>query len=150
MLVKPTLDELLPRTENRYTLSVLVAKRARQLMNGALPMLESDTPNMVTLGCEEIAIGEVVSIPGKHEVEIPLRPEVIEARRLAAAAKEDGARLEILHDDRLVEVPMADEIERPMDLEDLTAAFDAASAEYEEKVNEDAAELEVVAESDEE
>lgn len=136
MLVRPTLDELLPRTENRYTLAVLVAKRARQLMNGALPMVDSDTPNMVTLSCEEIAVGDVVAVPGKHEVEIPLRPEVIEARRLAAAAKEDSARLEILHDDRDVEVATVAETERPLDLEDLTAAFDAASAEYAEKANE--------------
>ena len=149
MLVKPTLDELLPKTENRYTLAVLVAKRARQLMNGGLPMVESDTPNMVTLSCEEIALGEVVAVPGKVEVEVPLRPEVIEARRLAAAVKEDSARLEILHDDRVVEVVPAAETERPLDLEDLTAAFDAASAEYEEKVNEGMAEAEV-AEADEE
>ncbi len=136
MLVKPTLDELLPKTENRYTLAVLVAKRARQLMNGALPMVQSETPNMVTLSCEEIAEGDVTAIPGKHEVCIPERPEVIEARRLAAAAKEDSARLEILHDDSIVEVAAKPKVEAPLDLEDLTASFDAANQEYMAKANE--------------
>lgn len=145
MLVKPTLDELLPKTENRYTLAVLVAKRARQLMNGALPMVKSDTPNMVTLSCEEIAKGDVTAIPGKHEVSIPERPEVIEARLLAAAAKEDSARLEILHDERIVEVPTKP-VQAPLDMDDFTASFDAANLEYAEKLNEGVEEAVVVEE----
>lgn len=140
MLVKPTLDELLPRTENRYTLAILVAKRARQLMNGALPMVQSETPNMVTLSCEEIAEGDVTAIPGKHDVCIPERPEVIEARRLAAAAKEDNARLEILHDESVIEVSAKAKVEAPLDLDDLTASFDAANEEYMAKVSEGAEE----------
>ena len=35
MLVKPPLERLLPKVENRYTLAILVAKRARQLVDGA-------------------------------------------------------------------------------------------------------------------
>ena len=90
MLVKPTIDELLPKTENRYTLAVLVAKRARQLVDGAKPMINSASPNLVTMASEEVAASAVVGVPGLHEPKVPLRPEV-EAARLAAAAEAENS-----------------------------------------------------------
>ncbi len=39
MLVKPPMENLLPKVDNRYTLAILVAKRARQLVDGALPLV---------------------------------------------------------------------------------------------------------------
>lgn len=89
MLNKPPLDELLPKTENRYTLAVLVAKRARQLVDGAQPMVESDIPNLVTLASEEIVESTVVGVPGDHKPIVPIRPE-IEAARLAAERDADN------------------------------------------------------------
>lgn len=83
MLVKPTLEKLLPKVENRYTLAILVAKRARQLVDGAQPLLESDSPNLVTLACEELASNRISCVRGIVNPYIPLRPE-IEAARLAA------------------------------------------------------------------
>lgn len=89
MLNKPPLDELLPKTENRYTLAVLVAKRARQLVDGAQPMINSESPNLVTLASEEVAESAVVGVPGDHQPVIPIRPE-IEAQRLAAERDADN------------------------------------------------------------
>lgn len=89
MLNKPPLDELLPKTENRYTLAVLVAKRARQLVDGAQPMVENETPNLVTLASEEIVESTVVGVPGEHQPVVPIRPE-IEAARLAAERDADN------------------------------------------------------------
>lgn len=83
MLVKPTLEKLLPKVENRYTLAILVAKRARQLVDGAMPLLESESPNLVTLACEELASNRISCVKGHLNPYIPLRPE-IEAARLAA------------------------------------------------------------------
>lgn len=89
MLNKPPLDELLPKTENRYTLAVLVAKRARQLVDGAQPLIDSDSPNLVTLASEEVAESTVVGVPGDHNPVVPIRPE-IEAARLAAERDADN------------------------------------------------------------
>ena len=84
MLVKPPLEKLLPKVDNRYTLAILmIAKRARQLVDGALPLIESDSPNLVTLACEELAYNRITWVKGQVNPYIPLRPE-IEAARLAA------------------------------------------------------------------
>lgn len=93
MLVKPTMESLLKKVESRYTLSILAAKRARQLVNGALPLSTSDTPNFVTLACEEIVKGRIVCVKGNLDVYIPLRPEIA-AERLAARAALENARLQ--------------------------------------------------------
>ncbi|MEA4889687.1 MAG: DNA-directed RNA polymerase subunit omega [Clostridiaceae bacterium] len=83
MLVKPPLEKLLPKVDNRYTLAILVAKRARQLVDGAQPLMETDSPNFVTIACEELASNRISCVRGILNPYIPLRPEV-EAARLAA------------------------------------------------------------------
>ena len=94
MLIKPPLEKLLPKVECRYTLAMLVAKRTRQLVDGAQPMIESDSPNLVTLACEEIAAGKVICVEGSHNPTVPLRPEVEEARRLARELAANQASLD--------------------------------------------------------
>lgn len=97
MLTKPPLEQLLPRAENRYVLTMFAARRARQLTDGARPLVESETPNQVSLACEEIGSGVVVYRQGKHYVSIPERPEIIaqrEASRLEAEAKRAEDMLE--------------------------------------------------------
>ncbi|NLV99196.1 MAG: DNA-directed RNA polymerase subunit omega [Clostridiaceae bacterium] len=97
MLTKPPLEQLLPRAENRYVLAMFAARRARQLTDGARPLVESKTPNQVSLACEEIGSGAVVYRQGKHEVTIPERPEIIaqrEASRREAEAKRAEDMLE--------------------------------------------------------
>lgn len=94
MLVDPSVEELLPKAECRYSLCMLVAKRARQLVDGAQPMVEDPTPSYVTLACKEVAADKVVGVEGQHTPYVPLRPEIEEARRLAKEAAENQARLE--------------------------------------------------------
>ena len=91
MLVKPTMEKLLKKVSSRYILTILAAKRARQLVNGAQPLAESDTPNYVTNACEEIAAGKVVPVRGIVNVTVPLRPEV-EAERLREEMEKRNAR----------------------------------------------------------
>ena len=93
MLVKRPLEKLLPKVENRYTLAILIAKRTRQLVDGALPLVKLESNNLVSVACEEVAANRVTYVPGQIEVYVPLRPEV-EAARLAAkqaAAQADMA-----------------------------------------------------------
>ncbi len=97
MLTHPSTESLLPMAENRYVLSMLAARRARQLTSGACPTFETETPNQVTLACEEIGAGSVVYRHGKLDVVIPEHPRIIAAREAAlreARAKEEEERLE--------------------------------------------------------
>lgn len=96
MLVKPPMEQLLPKTENRYTLAILAAKRTRQLVAGAQPMTTSDSPNLVTLACEEIADGQVVEVHNLVEPILPLRPEIEEANRSRQAEEDAEANLDTL------------------------------------------------------
>ena len=54
MIVKPTVVELLEKAENRYSLVIATAKRARQISSGSRPMTEKDDVSPVTLAADEI------------------------------------------------------------------------------------------------
>jgi DNA-directed RNA polymerase subunit omega len=119
MLVKPTMESLLKKVDSRYTLSMLAAKRARQLVNGALPLSVSDTPNFVTLACEEIVKGRIVCVKGIKDIYIPLRPEVA-AERLASKAALENARLQEALDEsfsrtRIIEIEDDELLEEPLE-----------------------------------
>ncbi len=58
-MIKPPLEALLDRVENKYALVIVAAKRARQLKDGALPMVDVDSGNPVTVALEEIAAGKI-------------------------------------------------------------------------------------------
>ena len=90
MLVKPELERLLPKVDNRYTLAIMIAKRARQLVDGAQPLAKSSSPNLVTIACEELASDKIVCLRGQMKPYIPLKPE-IEAARLASRAAAEQA-----------------------------------------------------------
>lgn len=54
MIVKPTVVELLTKAENRYSLVIATAKRARQISQGSKPMTTKDDVSPVTLAADEI------------------------------------------------------------------------------------------------
>ena len=54
MLVKPTVVELLDKTENRYRLVIATAKRARQIASGDEPLVETEDVSPVTIAADEI------------------------------------------------------------------------------------------------
>jgi len=58
-MIKPPLESLLDKIENKYALVVSVAKRARVLKEGQLPMVDVATNNPVTVALEEIAAGKI-------------------------------------------------------------------------------------------
>ena len=59
MMVKPTVNELLEKAENRYALVIATSKRARQLSTGAKPLTSKKEESMVTLAADEIDEGKV-------------------------------------------------------------------------------------------
>jgi DNA-directed RNA polymerase omega subunit len=111
MLIKPPIEQLLPKVESRYTLAMLVAKRTRQLVDGAQPMAEADSPNLVTMACEEIAHDKVVGMPGLLNPVVPLRPEIEEARRMAREMAANQASLDAFPDLMDLSVKSVDEEE---------------------------------------
>jgi DNA-directed RNA polymerase subunit omega len=58
-VIKPPLEALLDRVGNKYALVIVAAKRARQLKEGALPLVDVDSSNPVTVALEEIAAGKI-------------------------------------------------------------------------------------------
>lgn len=58
-MIKPPLEALLERVDNKYALVIVAAKRARQIKEGALSVVDLDTRNPVTAALEEIAAGKI-------------------------------------------------------------------------------------------
>ena len=59
MMVKPTVNELLEKVDDRYRVVVVTSKRARQLAEGAEPLTDKKEESFVTLAAQEIAEGKV-------------------------------------------------------------------------------------------
>lgn len=58
-MLNPSFDHVLKKGDSRYTLVMLTAKRARQIVDGSEPLIETDSLKPVTIAIEEI-IGEKV------------------------------------------------------------------------------------------
>lgn len=54
MMVKPAVTNLLKKVDNRYSLVIMTAKRARQIAEGDEPMTDVDEQSPVTLAVNEI------------------------------------------------------------------------------------------------
>lgn len=58
-MMYPPMDELLEKVDNRYTLVVETAKRARQLVDGAPKLAKSAIDKPVTIAVREIHEGKI-------------------------------------------------------------------------------------------
>jgi DNA-directed RNA polymerase subunit omega len=54
-MIYPPLDVLMEKVDCKYTLAVLAAKRAREIMSGDRPLIESRSNKPVTIALDEIA-----------------------------------------------------------------------------------------------
>jgi len=54
-MINPSIDTLVTKVDSKYTLVVLAAKRAREIMDGSAPLAESKSHKQVTLALEEVA-----------------------------------------------------------------------------------------------
>lgn len=59
MMVKPSVTELLIKTDNRFELVVATAKRARQISKGDITLVKTTEQSPVTIAALEIAEGKV-------------------------------------------------------------------------------------------
>ncbi len=56
-------EELIDRLGSSYDLVVAAAKRARQLRDGARPLVDIDSKNPLTIALQEIAEGSIILKP---------------------------------------------------------------------------------------
>ena len=74
----PPLEELLAKVPARYALANVVAGRARQLIAGDLPAIETTTRNPVLIAIEELASGRL-HIESRGTTVAPKKdPELVE------------------------------------------------------------------------
>jgi DNA-directed RNA polymerase subunit omega len=59
-MIHPSLDTLVDKVDSKYTLVVLAAKRAREIMNGEGPLVDSRSNKPVTVALEEVSQGRIV------------------------------------------------------------------------------------------
>lgn len=64
-MVKPAVTDLLKKVDNRYSLVIMTAKRARQIAEGETPMTNIDEKSSVTLAVNEIYEDKVYRINGE-------------------------------------------------------------------------------------
>lgn len=57
MMTEPPIGELLKKVDCRYTLSVEASKRARELIGGSLPLIDTKDSNPLSIAIEEINRG---------------------------------------------------------------------------------------------
>jgi len=54
MMTEPPIGELLEKVDCRYTLAVEAAKRARELIGGSLPLIDTKETKPLSIAIEEI------------------------------------------------------------------------------------------------
>ncbi|MBM4349180.1 MAG: DNA-directed RNA polymerase subunit omega [Deltaproteobacteria bacterium] len=65
-MARVTVEDCLKKVESRFELVVLAAKRAKMLMKGAKPLVETDNRSVVN-ALREVAAGKVKLAPPKEK-----------------------------------------------------------------------------------
>ena len=73
-MARITVEDCLEKIPSRFELVILASKRAKQLLKGAKPFLETDNLEIVT-ALREIAAGKVRCRSSDAEVDSPPDPE---------------------------------------------------------------------------
>lgn len=58
-MLNPSFAHVLEKGDSRYTLVMLAAKRARQIVEGSEPLIDTNSKKAVTIAIEEIIDGKV-------------------------------------------------------------------------------------------
>ena len=130
MLTDPSIEKLKEKSASPYDLTVLVSKRARELTDGAQPMIDGEgAANVVSLACREVAADKVVAVKGDVEDEavIPItREEKIRRREEAENSRK------MLEEERAERMSVAGGL-NSKGLDDLIDALAGGSSKEEEE-----------------
>ncbi|SEN16255.1 DNA-directed RNA polymerase subunit omega [Lihuaxuella thermophila] len=66
-MLYPSIDLLVKKADSKYSLVVMAAKRARQLLDGEEPQLQPKSKKFVGVALEEIAADILVATPRNQE-----------------------------------------------------------------------------------
>ncbi len=58
-MLYPSINDLLKTVDSRYTLVLLVSKRARQIVDGSEPLVNPKSSKPVSIAVQEVAEGKV-------------------------------------------------------------------------------------------
>ncbi len=58
-MIQPSIDELLTKADSKYSLAVMAAKRARELVDGSTRLTDAPTNKSVSIALCEIGEGHV-------------------------------------------------------------------------------------------
>ena len=72
MLVEPSIEKIKKQANCPFEAAILVSQRARQLTEGAQPMVPGKAANNVSLACREVYEGKVVAVPGDKDPVVPI------------------------------------------------------------------------------
>ena len=131
MLTDPSIEKLKEKSASPYDLTVLVSKRARELTDGAQPMIDADgAANVVSLACREVAADKVVAVKGDVEDEavIPITREEKIRRR-----EEAENRRKMLEEERAERMSVSGGL-NSKGLDDLINAIAGGASDEEEEV----------------
>lgn len=68
VIIEPSIELLLKRVDSRYTLCILIAKRTKQLMNGANKLVECSSNKEVSIAVNEINEGMITYVRTKSRI----------------------------------------------------------------------------------
>ena len=72
MMIDPPIGELLKKVDCRYTLAVEAAKRAREIIGGAAPLIDTKETKPLSIAIEEINRGLITYSRNEDDEEVKL------------------------------------------------------------------------------
>lgn len=131
-MIYPSADKIDKQIESKYALVILAAKRTKQLKEGGRPVIQTDSPNPLTIALEEIAEGAISyrfdetslagrealadkqAVIGARDIEVEIDPLALPDDLVARAASQLGANGDAALDDEEGEETEEEEDEVPL------------------------------------
>lgn len=88
-MLNPTFEKQLKDGDSRYTMVMLAAKRARQIVEGSEALVESKSQKPVTIAIEEILAGKVNYLNPSEYTELGEEPKEVEREKVDEDENQD-------------------------------------------------------------
>ncbi len=116
-MIYPSADRIEEEVPSKYALVILAAKRAKQLKEGARPLMPTDSANPLTVALEEIADGQLSYAFDENSL----------------AGREAMADREAVVGARELEVEGIDPLAMPEDVDEISRAASALGADLDDE-----------------
>lgn len=67
-MINPSIVNLLEKVDNRYSLVTATSKRARQIIEGASPLVHVDSSKPMTIAIHEVYEGAITAVTTKEGI----------------------------------------------------------------------------------